>query len=155
MPLKDVYDRLKIAVVGVKTSSIDTKLDLASKEISLFRTHANMNSYIDLVKNLISQASVNSLTSNQPLMGFGQVGVSPVALGQGLRIMRYKTYEAIVNYINYCYRALNVIVDNIISPDDITKISIEVKSKRFLQKDGEESHVELAKQVIDILELER
>jgi hypothetical protein len=153
--LKDTYDRLKNLVVGVKTSSLDTKLDIASREISLFRTHASMNSYIDLVKNLISQAAMGSLTTNQPLMGFGQVGVSPAALGQGLRIMRYKTYESIVNYINYCFRALNVIVDNIISPDDITKVSIEVKSKKFLQEHGEEAHVELAKQVIDKLEIER
>lgn len=88
MSLKDTYDKLKNLVVGVKTSSIDTKLDLASKEISLFRTHASMNSYIDLVKNLISQAAVGSLTTNQPLMGFGQVGISPAALGQGLRIRK-------------------------------------------------------------------
>lgn len=155
MSLKDTYDKLKNLVVGVKTSSIDTKLDLASKEISLFRTHASMNSYIDLVKNLISQAAVGSLTTNQPLMGFGQVGISPAALGQGLRIMRYKSYESIVNFINYCFRALNVIVDNIISPDDITKISIEVKSKKFLEEQGEQAHVELAKQIIDKLDLEK
>jgi len=155
MPLKDTYDKLKNLVVGVKTSSIDAKLDLASKEISLFRTHASMNSYIDLVKNLISQASMSSLTTAQPLMGFGQAGVSPAALGQGLRIMRYRTYESIVNYINYCFRALNVIVDNIISPDDITKISIEIKSKKFLEKQGEEKHVEVAKQVVDQLEIEK
>jgi len=155
VPLKDVFDKLKNAVVGVKTTNIDTKLDIASKEISLFRSHASTNSYIDLVKNMVSQASVNTLATNQPLMGFGQASVSPVALGQGLRIMRYKTYESIVNYINYCFRALNVIVDNIISPDDITKISIDVTSKKFLEKQGRQTDVDLAKHVIDVLELEK
>jgi hypothetical protein len=153
--LKDTYDKLKNLVVGVKTSSIDTKLDLASKEISLFRTHASMNSYIDLVKSLITQSAVGTLTTNQPLMGFGQVGISPAALGQGLRIMRYKTYDSIVNFIPYCTRALNVIVDNIISPDDITKISIEVKTKKFLEEKGEQAHVELAKQILDKLDVEK
>jgi len=153
MSLKDKYNQLKTAITGAKTSEIDVKLDLASKEISLFRTQTSRNSYIDLVKTLISQTTVGSNLSNQNLMGFGQTGVSPAAFGQNIRVMRYKTYEAIVTHINYCYRALNVIVDNIISPDDITKVALEVKAKTFLENDTKK--VQSVREVIDKLDLEK
>lgn len=153
MSLKDKYNQLKTAITGAKTSEIDVKLDLASKEISLFRTQTSRNSYIDLVKTLISQTTVGNNLSNQNLMGFGQTGVSPAAFGQNIRVMRYKTYEAIVTHINYCYRALNVIVDNIISPDDITKVALEVKAKTFLENDTKK--VQSVREVIDKLDLEK
>jgi len=136
MSLRDTFDKLRTTVVGVKTTSIDSKLDQAVKDISLYRSQANRNSYINLMKHIISQTNdVNIESGNQGL--FGQGISSPASFGQQGRLARYKSYEAIVYYINYCFRALSVLVDNILSPDDITKISLEVKPKTYLE--GESS----------------
>jgi len=116
-PLKDIYDKLKTTIVGTRTSDVDTKLDNAVKDIVSFRTNVGRNGYIDLIRNLISKSGVGDLSQNM-----FQQGTTPAAMGQGGRLLRYKTYESIVANINYCFRALNVIIDNVLSPDDITKI---------------------------------
>ncbi len=127
-PLKDIYDKLKTTIVGTRTSDVDTKLDNAVKDIVSFRTNVGRNGYIDLIRNLISKSGVGDLSQNM-----FQQGTTPAAMGQGGRLLRYKTYESIVANINYCHRALNVIIDNILSPDDITKVSLDIKPKNFLE----------------------
>ena len=72
---------------------------------------------------------------------FSQATSGPVAFGQGVRLNRYRTYEAIVANINYCYRALQVLVDNILSPDDITKRSLDIKPRTDNVKENEEVKV--------------
>jgi hypothetical protein len=70
--------------------------------------------------------------------------------------MRYSSYQAIISNINYAFRALNVLVDNILSPDDITKQALEVKPKIFLTDDAPvSSKVRYVKEVIKEVELER
>ena len=70
--------------------------------------------------------------------------------------MRYKSYQAIVSSINYAYRALQVLVDNILSPDDITKTALEVRPTSFLETGTPlEAKVRYVKDVVKKLELER
>jgi len=150
MPLKDIFSKLKTSIVGTKTKDIDTKLDKAIKDISAYRSQASRNGYIELVRSLIAKTSQVDL---QP--SFFATSSSPAALGQGGRLMRYKSYEAIVGNINYCHRALNVLADNILSPDDITKTSLEVKSKKVTQDDVQaEAKVSRVRDVIRALKLE-
>lgn len=150
MPLKDIYDKLKTTVVGTKTSTIDAKLDNAVKDIVSFRTNIGRNGYIDLIKNLIAKSGSGDLSQNM-----FQQGTTPAALGQGGRLLRYKTYEAIVSNINYCYRALNVIIDNVLSPDDITKVSLDIKPKNFLEDENEANpQVKQIREIITQIKLE-
>ena len=39
--------------------------------------------------------------------------------------MRYNEYDAIINKISYCMRALETLTDHVISPDDISKTSLQ------------------------------
>lgn len=150
MPLKDVFNKLKTTIVGTNTSDIDAKLDGAVRDITAYRSQIGRNGYIELVKNLISKTGMEVPTS------FAQsTTVTPAALGQGTRLMRYKTYEGIVGYINYCHRALSVLTDNILSPDDITKTTLEVNPTTFLE--GEKnvnSDVRNCKDLIEKLKIE-
>jgi hypothetical protein len=153
LDIDNLLDKLKVAVTGTKTRKIDAALDKAVKDISAYKSHSGRNGYIDLVKTLISKhATVNIGGSTGGL--FSQ-GVTPTAFGQGSRLMRYRTYEAIVSQINYCHRALQVLVDNILSPDDITKVSLEVKPKTYLEDETPiESKARHVREVIKLMKIE-
>ena len=154
--LKDTFAKLKSTIVKTQTQKIDDKLDTAVKDILTYKSHGGRNGYIDLVKSLISK------TTHDVRLGGGtggdlfNQGVGPATFGQGGRLMRYKTYQAIVSNINYCYRALQVLVENILSPDDITKVSLEVKPIEYVEDEiPTAARVKYIKEVLQVLELER
>jgi hypothetical protein len=153
--LADLFSQLKSSIVGTQTKDIDAKLDQASKDIISYRANSGRVGYIDLVKKVIASSTVGSSFTSTSSGLFGSATAGPAAFGQGLRLMRYKTYEAIVYNINYCYRALTVLVDNILAPDDITKSSLDIRPKTFLEDEiPNESRVKRVKEVIKILKLE-
>jgi len=153
MPLKDVYSKLKAAVVGTSTSKIDVKLDQAVKSIVNYKSQSGRNGYIELVRSLISKSPDVKVGGASSL--FTQA-TTPAAFGQGGRLLRYRTYEAIVSNINYCRRALDVLVDSILSPDDITKVSLEVRPTTYLEDEAAqaESKSKIVKQFITELDIE-
>lgn len=152
--INNILNKLKTTIVQTQTKKIDAKLDQAVKDIVSYRSHSGRNGYIELVRSLISK------TADVKISGVGgglfSQGVTPTAFGQGARIARYKAYQAIVSQINYCMRALNVLVDNILSPDDITKQALEIKPKMFLTDDTPvASKVRYVKEVVEQIQLER
>lgn len=155
MGLTDIYQNLKMNLIGTKTTNIDQKLDQAVTDITNYKSQSGRNGYIDLVRNLISKSASNfelDATANKGI--FGQ-GATPSSFGQGARITRYKSFEGIVSLISYCYRALEVLTDNIISPDDITKIALEIKPKKFLEDETPtEAKTSRVKSIIKKIKLE-
>jgi len=152
--IADTLNKLKTTVVRTQTSKIDAKLDKAVQDIVALKSHSGRNGYVELVRSIISK------TADVKISGVGgglfAQGVTPTAFGQGSRIMRYKAYQAIVSQINYCYRALQVLVDNILSPDDITKAALEIRPASFLEDDTPiESKVRYVRDVVKRIELER
>lgn len=148
--LKDTYSKLKTQIVGTKTSDIDTKLDQAVRDIISYKSNSGRNGFIDLVKSLISKGGSMELTSN-----IFQPGTTPTALGQGSRLLRYNAYSAIVSHINYCKRALDVLTDNILAPDDITKTSLEVNPKSYVESsENSLSNVKDIEEIIKKIKLE-
>jgi len=154
MPIKDRFTQLKTSIFGVRTADIDQKLDKAVKDISLYKSQSGRNGYIDLVRSILSKGGHIDVSSLGAGGLFGQAS-SPAMLGQGGRLLRYRTYEAIISNISYCNRALQVLTDNILSPDDITKIALEIKAMEDLQDKGKtDSNVSLIKKVIRKLKVE-
>ena len=154
--LKDTFAKLKSTIVKTQTQKIDAKLDGAVKDILTYKSHGGRNGYIDLVKSLISK------TTHDVKMGGGtggdlfNQGVGPATFGQGGRLMRYKTYQAIVSNINYCFRALQVLVENILSPDDITKVSLEIKPIEYIEDEiPTAARVKYIKEVLEKLGIEK
>lgn len=133
MSLKDNFSALKQTIVGTKTTNIDAKLDQAVTDITNFKSQSGRNGYIDLVRNMISKSTGGFNIDSGSKGIFGQGTTSPAMFGQQKRMMRYKTYEGTISTIDYCYRALDVLTDNICSPDDITKTTLEIKPKKFLE----------------------
>jgi hypothetical protein len=131
--LKDNFELLKRTIIGTKTTNIDAKLDQAVTDITNFKSQSGRNGYIDLVRNLISKSTGSFNIDSSSKGMFGQGSTSPAMFGQQKRMQRYKTYAGTISTIDYCYRALDVLTDNICSPDDITKTTLEIKPKKFLE----------------------
>jgi len=152
--IADTLSKLKTTVVRTQTSKIDAKLDKAVQDIVALKSHSGRNGYVELVRSIISK------TADVKISGVGgglfAQGVTPTAFGQGSRIMRYKAYQAIISQINYAYRALQVLVDNILSPDDITKTALEIRPTSFLETETPvETKVRYVREVVKKIDLER
>jgi len=153
MSLKDTFQKLKLSIVGTKTTDIDARLDKAVADITSYKSNSGRNGYIDLVRSLISKSSTSF--NIDPQRGIFSQGSTPSSFGQAGRIRRYKTFEGIISTINYCYRALDVLTDNILAPDDITKVSLDVKPKQFLEDETPtEARTVHVKGIIEKLKLE-
>ena len=156
MSIGDTLNKLKTTIVQTQTKKIDAKLDDAVKDIASYKSNSGQKGYINLVRSLISK------TADVKISGAGgglfSQGVTPTAFGQGSRVMRYKSYQSIVTLLSYSFRALNVLVDNILSPDDITKQALEIKSQQFLADDSKQtatSKVRYVREVVKTIDLER
>lgn len=152
--IKDHLNKLKQVVIGTKTSNIDNQLDALSKDISSIRSQNSRASQIELIKTLISKSDFK-----MPQMSGGISGgaITPGMIGQASRLARYNMFESITTFIPYCNRALNVITDNIISPDDITKTSLEIKPKTKIVEENPtaETDVEVVKNLLEKIRLEK
>jgi len=149
--LDDFLSKLRTTITNTQTAKIDKALDKAVKDITLYKSQSGRNGYIDLIKSLISKTSFGL----DNISGTTSQGLTPAAFGQSSRVMRYKTYEAIVYHINYMHRALSVFVDNILSPDDITKVVLEVKPKTYLEDETPtETKAKHVKQIIKATKIE-
>jgi len=149
----DTINKLKTTIVKTQTKDIDTKLDQAVTDILSYKSNSGRNGYVQLVKSLISKTADVKISGTGG--GLFSQGVSPTAFGQGARIMRYKSYQAIITHINYAYRALNVIVDNVLSPDDITKQALEIKPSQYLTDETPvTSKIRYVKEVVKSIDLE-
>ncbi|MFW9871511.1 MAG: portal protein [Candidatus Thorarchaeota archaeon] len=151
--ISNLFNQLKSTVVGTKTQKIDSALDKAVKDIVSYKSNSGRNGYIELVRTVIAKSTSGMTFGSSNL--FSQ-GTGPAAFGQSRRLMRYKTYDSIVSNINYADRALTVLVDNILSPDDITKISLDVKPKKYIESETPaEAKAQRVKDVIKEVDLER
>jgi hypothetical protein len=155
--LRDTFDDLKSSILGTATAKIDVKLDTAFKDIMSYKAKSGRSGYIELVKRVIGSTTDVKIATSTGQGVFGST-TSPAAMGQGSRLLRYKTYEGIVSNINYCFRALSVLVDCILSPDDITKVSLEIKPTDFLEDQSMSeisSYVTITKNIVKKLKLEQ
>lgn len=159
MGIKDAFSKLKSALIGTKTAKIDSSLDDAIKDIASYKTNSGRLGYIELLKSLINKQGNGMFGGgDKNILQQSATGSSqtPSMFGQAGRLARYKSYEAIISSITFCHRALNVITDNILSPDDITKQSLDIKPKSYLEDEvGTESKIKLAKEVIEQVKLEK
>jgi hypothetical protein len=120
--MSDLVNSIKLSVLGTKSGDIDKEIDSSFRSIERYSISSDRNKYIDHIKQIISKTGVEApdqilknLQGNPQVQNYDQSG----------RISRYNEYEAITRKISYCQRALETLVDNILSPDDITKRSVQ------------------------------
>lgn len=152
--LKDLFNNLKTGIVGTKTSKIDKQIDNSMRTLQSYGSTSTRNVYYDVMKNLVT--SVGKPEGDEFLKEINKVGGAE-ALGQGERINRYNEYDQIVRNISYCQRALKVLTDNILAPDDITKRSIQIvaEDNENVSDVRTETIISRVKQIKDIINLEK
>jgi hypothetical protein len=147
MPLGDIFTKLKSTILKTKTVDVDNQLDRSVENILKLKSSNTGLGYTELIKQLANrdEFKIDSV-------GMFSHGARPEYFGQTDRLQRYLVYESIIRNISYAYRALTVIVDNIIAPDDITKRSIDVSVSSGLGEESEiKSFVSTIKDVIESL----
>lgn len=145
--MSDIFNTLKTSILGTKTANIDGAIDATFKSIEKFSISNDRNKYIETIKDLVTKTNgidtiekslVKGLQSNAQVQTYDQSG----------RIYRYNEYDSIVRKISYCQRALETLVDHIISPDDITKRSIQyVTDDEFSDSDVAKTAISRCKQI--------
>jgi hypothetical protein len=120
--MSEIFNTIKTSILGTKTSDIDREIDGSFRSIERYSISSDRNKYIEAIKDLIAKTGtapdnslIKGLQGNPQVQTYDQTG----------RISRYNEYDAITRKISYCQRALDTLVDHIISPDDITKTSLQ------------------------------
>lgn len=119
--MPDFFDNLKTLILGTKTTNIDKDIDSSIQSIEVLSSKLSTNKYLETIKTLITQTGVDPTSD---LMKTFQPTQQVQLYDQSGRVSRYAEYDAIMNKISYCQRALITLVDHILSPDEITKKSL-------------------------------
>jgi len=120
--MSELFNTIKTSIIGTNTAKIDKDIDSSFRSIEKYSVNSNKNIWVDAIKNLVTttgaetpEAIIRGLQGNPQVQNYDQSG----------RVYRYMEYDSIVRKISYCQRALETLTDNILSPDDITKRSIQ------------------------------
>lgn len=121
--MNDLLNSIKTTILGTKTSNIDSDIDRSLQSIEKYSISSNKNKYVETIKSLISQTGIDPDKDvlNNIATGHNQIEQYDTSG----RLHRYNEYDSIVKKISYCQRALEALTDNILSPDDITKRSLQ------------------------------
>lgn len=139
MASNSIIDSIKETILGVKSSKIDSLIDTSLDNISRYSSNSDTNKYLETMKDLIKNTSSNNKTADD-VLGQLQRGMPQVQnYDQTGRVSRYSEYEAICNKIAYVQKAIDVLADHIIAPDDILKYSLSIIPEDTDRKDDEVS----------------
>ena len=139
MANNSIIDNIKETILGVKSSKIDSLIDTSLDNISRYSSNSDTNKYLETMKDLIKTTSSNNKTADE-VLGQMQRGMPQVQnYDNSGRLGRYSEYEAICNKIAYVQKALDVLADHIIAPDDILKYTLSIIPEDTDRKDNEVS----------------
>ena len=152
-----LLDKLSKLIIG----SSETDLDQTRKALDGLKTLSTSNdfqTFSALVKSLyddnqVSKKSSDLYTSFVDLakdLGIQIADINP----ENDRIARYKEYEGIVKKIPYMKRALKVITQNVLNPEDYTKKAIQIVYDNYNKPQELSIIINHIQNIIDQLELE-
>jgi hypothetical protein len=125
--MNELFNSIKTSILGTKTTEIDKEIDGSFRSIEKFSLTSDRNKYLETIRNLISKVGDGGPDNVLKNLQSGTAQIQ--SFDQSGRISRYGEYDAIVKKISYCQRALECLVDHIISPDDINKSSLQYVSE--------------------------
>jgi len=120
--LFNLFQNLKTGILGTKSAELDRSIDRSLVSIDKHSSSVDRNVYMDTLKNIVSKTDSNDLSNVVSDIKETQVEF----FDRSGRIQRYIEFDSVVRNVAYCSRALEVLTNSIISPDDITKRSLQV-----------------------------
>ena len=144
----EMLDTIKTSLYGNQNDMLLQKVDKALDNIGSAIINKSSANYADYVRTLISKTLDNKNILDQiPEMMTTDVEMTD-------RLNRYINAQEIVDNIPYCARAISVLTNAIISPDDITKKTLEVLEEEDVDMDTENPIVQEIRDIIHNLKLD-
>jgi len=150
-----LFDNLKSGILGTQSARIDKEIDSSIQSIETYSSKMSQNRYVEALRDLVKTSGADD--QDNMLQQFQGSQANIETYDHSGRIQRYAEYDAILTKISYCDRALNVLTDNIISPDDITKRSITIvkETDEADVKQHQDKLISQLKQIEKSIDLER
>ena len=137
---KNLLAYIRTSIYGNQNDPKMDDVDASISRISSRILNKDARNHAELMRMTVSRSLEKETFDTIP----GGLASDVETLG---RLTRYINAEEIVDCIPYCARALKVLTDGIISPDDVTKKSIQVLMDNQIKKDDQD--VRFANNIID------
>lgn len=148
-----LIDAIKETIIGVKSNTIDGVIDRSLESISQYSSNSDTNKYLESMKNLVSSSGMSK--DNSVIKQLDQGAPQVQNFDQSGRVARYAEYDAVCTKIAYVQRAIKVLTDHIIAPDDILKYALQVIP---VDRNSKETKIDIAitriKEIIKHFKLE-
>ncbi len=148
-----LIDAIKETIIGVKSNAIDGIIDRSLESISQYSSNSDTNKYLESMKNLVSSSGMSK--DNSVIKQLDQGAPQVQNFDQSGRVARYAEYDAVCTKIAYVQRAIKVLTDHIIAPDDILKYALQVIP---VDRNSKETKIDIAitriKEIIKHFKLE-
>lgn len=120
---QSIIDNIKSKIMKVTSDKISSDIDNSLSRISGTIIDKDASNYADMVRKTFSDILQKNFSFKGITGDFFQTYVSAD------RFVRYANSEEIVDCIPYCARALKVLADEIVAPDEISKCVIQIMQK--------------------------
>ena len=143
---KEILDKLRSKLYDTDSMDDMDTLDQIINKVTSNIINKDTRNYADMVKSQLGDR-IASLYNDEPNNNSIGSDVDTVT-----RFLRYLNADDLVDHITYCATALRVLTDSIVSPDDVTKQSIQVLHDTIA--DGEDEIADSVKNIIKGLKLQ-
>jgi hypothetical protein len=148
--ISKTFGSIRKLVTGTDNPDFDSHIDKLSKSIAKFSNNKTRNVFSDLLKSLYKTNDNGQLDVKDLMRDLGLDAIKP----ESDRTSRYGEYKEIIQKIPYAKRALEVIRDNIISPDDYLVSSFRIKPKNSSDIEEYDDVIRLFELLVDKFEIE-
>lgn len=153
-----LLDKLNKLIIGSGTTKDLDRVKSSLNRLKKIHTSTEIVTFSELVKAIyddktssLDSSKQNDIYSNmQAFMKEIGLDFNDVRI-ENDRLSRYKEYDAIIRKIPYMKRALKVIKQNVLNPEDYTKQSIQVYLKDNIQKSTIENYEKYEKEFYDYI----
>lgn len=149
MPNQNIIQKLRKKIIGNDDSKALEKIDDIINSISDNLINKDIGNHIDLIKSISKEA----LGDKSLLQNIEREFLSTDMVKS--RAYRYSTSDEITDNLPPCARALKVLSDGILSPDDITKKSIQVLYDSEINDSDTEQELSQIKSLSKALDIDR
>ena len=123
--LTAIWRNMLSLVGGPSANKLDAYVDNVYDRVGTGNKTATRNVAIDAIRQAMSSGDAGKDIENAVNMS---TQTDPNLYDTTRRGYRYREYDAMVGCVSHVKRALTVLADNIVSPDNITKRALEVSS---------------------------
>ena len=146
--VSDLVSKIKKLIVGSNIEDLE-KVSSSLKRLSPVSSSVDIATFSDLLTAIAQRDNKNvDLKFLEK-----DLKISNLQLEES-RISRYVEYDTIVQKIPYMKRALRIITQNILSPDDFTKIALQISSDEIQDDTKKEIGRDHIERILKIYEIE-